>query len=177
MLNPAETVVVGRITTVYGVRGWVKIHSYTEQPEMLFEYLPWQVESGDDWQLMTVTEWRRHGDGLVAHLTGVDDREVARNYCQKDIRVSKSVLPELTGDEYYWHQLQGLSVVTRTEQGEIRLGKVTSLMETGANDVLVVRGDADSVDREERLIPYVDQFVLNVDLPNAVIEVDWDPAF
>jgi len=109
------------------------------------------------------------------HITGVDDREDARQYCQLNIVVEKSQFPELEQGEYYWHQLEGLTVITC--QGDTRLGVVDSLMETGANDVLVVKGDRESLDREERLIPYTEQFVLRVDLDAGKIDVDWDPEF
>lgn len=173
MTDLAETVVVGRVTAVYGVHGWVKIHSYTEQPEAIFEYIHWLLEGDDDLQEVTVDQWRKHGDGLVARLAGVDDRDIARGYCQKNIRVDKALLPPLGIGDYYWHQLVGLEVFS----GDCCLGKVTSLMETGANDVLVVCGSAASADRRERLIPYADQYVRKIDLDAGRIDVEWDPEF
>lgn len=177
MNEPSETVVVGRITTVFGVRGWVKVHSHTELKESLFSYQPWWINRADGWRLLVVDDWRKHGDSFVAHLRGIDDRDEARAWCQQDVRVEKSQLPSLESEEYYWHQLEGLTVITHFEGREIRLGVVKSLLETGANDVLVVQGDAKSIDAEERLIPYIDQFVMRVDLQEGQIEVDWDPSF
>lgn len=175
--NSSETLVVGRITTVFGVRGWVKVFSYTEQIETLFDYQPWWVDSAAGRQQIVVDDWKRHADGLIVHIKGVDDRDIARAWCNQDISVDKSQLPDLNREEFYWHQLEGLAVVSHFEGREIRLGVVKSLLETGANDVLVIAGDTDSIDREERLIPYVDQFVTEIDIASQTIDVIWDPEF
>jgi 16S rRNA processing protein RimM len=172
-----ETLVVGRITAVFGVRGWVKVHSYTQQLEAVFDYQPWWVDMPKGRQKIQVDDWKRHGDGLVAHLKGVDDRDIARTWCQQDIHVDKALLPDLSNQEFYWHQLEGLAVTSHFEGQEVRLGVVKSLLETGANDVLVVEGDAQSVDRQERLIPYAEQFVTSIDVENGTIDVIWDPDF
>lgn len=172
-----ETLVVGRITAVFGVRGWVKVHSYTQQLDTLCSYQPWWVETENGLQQVTIDEWRRQGENLVAHMVGVDDRDIAQTWCGKDIRVERDKLPELQDDDFYWYQLVGLSVITHHGGEQVRLGKVKSLLETGANDVLVVKGDSESVDREERLIPYVDQFVTKVNLADQRIDVNWDPDF
>jgi len=172
-----ETLVVGRITAVFGVRGWVKVYSYTEQVETLCSYKPWWVETASGLQQLVVDEWRRHGENLVAHIVGIDDRDIAQTWCGNDILVEKNKLPELQNDDFYWYQLVGLAVISHHQGEQIRLGKVKSLLETGANDVLVIKGDSESIDREERLIPYVDQFVSSVSLAERRIDVNWDPAF
>jgi 16S rRNA processing protein RimM len=172
-----ETLVVGRITAVFGIRGWVKVYSYTEQLEAVFDYQPWWVETQEGRQQILVDDWKRHGDGLVVHLKGVDDRDIARAWCQQDIRVDKTLLPDLSKEDFYWHQLEGLAVTSHFEGREIRLGLVKSLLETGANDVLVIEGDSESVDREERLIPYAEQFISKIDLQRGMIDVIWDPDF
>jgi 16S rRNA processing protein RimM len=172
-----ETLVVGRITAVFGVRGWVKVHAYTEQVETLCSYQPWLIETASGVKLIQIDDWRRHGESLVAHIAGIDDRDIAQTWCGNDILVEKDKLPELKSDDYYWYQLEGLSVVSHFEGEQVRLGTVKSLLETGANDVLVIKGDADSIDREERLIPYVDQFVTSISMADKRIDVIWDPAF
>jgi 16S rRNA processing protein RimM len=172
-----ETLVVGRITTVFGVRGWVKVHSYTEQVEVLCSYKPWLITTASGIQQLEIDDWRRHGESLVVHIKGIDDRDLAQKWCGNDISVDKSKLPDLSTDDYYWHQLEGLAVIAQHEGQQVRLGVVKSLLETGANDVLVVKGDSESIDREERLIPYVDEFVVKVDLAEQKIDVNWDPAF
>ena len=169
--------VVGRISTVHGVRGWVKIKSFTELAETVFDYQPWLIEKDGITHKVEIDAWKRQGDGLIAHLQGVDDRDDARDWCHKDISVAKATIPKLEEKEFYWYQLEGLSVYSCHDQQEQRLGLVTSLLETGANDVLVVKGDSDSIDKRERLIPYTQNYVLNVDLDSMRIDVDWDPDF
>ena len=151
--------------------------SFTQQASKIFDYQPWLVDKDGRLQSIQVDEWKNHGDGLVARLKGIDDRDVARDWCLKDIRVDAALLPELTENEFYWHQLQDLVVYSQYGNTERRLGVVLSLLETGANDVLVVKGDAESIDRRERLIPYSDQYVLNIDLGAQRIDVTWDPDF
>lgn len=168
---------VGRLTAVYGIKGWLKVHSYTEPAENLFEYQPWLLKTAHGIKQVEIDEVRPHGDAFVVHLVGVDDRDQATAYTAVDIAVDRDELPELGEGEYYWSQLEGLRVITEYQGVERYLGKVVKLFETGANDVLVVQGD-DSVDQRERLIPYVpDQFVLSVDLDKGEIRVDWDPEF
>jgi 16S rRNA processing protein RimM len=172
-----ETLVVGRITTVFGVRGWLKVHSYTEQVEVLCSYKPWMISTASGIQQLQIDDWRRHGESLVVHIKGIDDRDVAQEWCGNDILVDKSNLPDLSTEDFYWHQLEGLAVIAQYEDQQVRLGVVKSLLETGANDVLVVKGDSQSIDREERLIPYVDEFVVKIDLAEQRIVVNWDPGF
>jgi 16S rRNA processing protein RimM len=172
---PVDPVIVGRITTVHGVKGWVRVHSFTERAENIFQYPPWWLKTPNGWQGIEVDQCRDTSKGLLVHIVGVDDREIARQYCQKDIAVERSQFPELEQGEYYWHQLEGLRVISC--QGDVQLGVVMGLMETGSNDVLEVKGDSASIDCAERLIPYTEQFVLGVNLETREILVDWDPEF
>jgi 16S rRNA processing protein RimM len=169
---------VGRLTAVYGIKGWLKVHSYTEPAENLFEYHPWQLKTRHGVKQVEINEFRPHGDAFVVHIVGIDDRDEAAIYTAVDIAVDRDLLPELDEGEYYWNQLEGLVVVTQYDGVEKRLGKVSKLFETGANDVLVVTPDEQSIDQRERLIPYVpEQFVLSVNLDLGEIRVDWDPEF
>lgn len=170
-----EKTILGRIASVYGVKGWVKIYSHTDPMENILTYSPWLLKIKGQWTPVEVEAGKRHGKGLVAKLVGVDDREVARTYNGIEIAVDASLLPELEVGEFYWSQLENLKVYT--ESGQL-LGKVSHLIETGANDVLVVKGDDESIDREERLIPYLpDQVIKKIDLETGTIRVDWDSEF
>lgn len=177
-VESSNLVNVGRITAVYGVKGWVKVHSYTEPQENLFEYHPWFLKTKHGVKKIEIDEARPHGDAFVAHIVGVDDRDLALQYTAADIAIERDLLPELDEGEYYWSQLEGLVVLTEFDGKRQRLGVVSKIMETGANDVLVVAADAESIDKRERLIPYVpEQFVLSVDLNSGEMLVDWDPEF
>jgi 16S rRNA processing protein RimM len=173
--STAEQVVLGQITSVYGVRGWVKIYSHTEPMDNILNYNPWTLKQNGQWLSVEVEQGKRHGKGLIAKLAGCDDRERAREYCGADIYVSRDLLPELEQGEYYWHQLEKLTVVT--DSGEI-LGRVDHLIATGSNDVLVVKSTKQSIDKRERMIPYLpEQVIKEINLEQGTIRVDWDPEF
>ena len=162
-------IVMGRIGGPYGVRGWVHVVSFTTPVDNLLEYLPWYLLRNMDWQPADVVEARGHGKGLVARLAGCDHRDAAALLKGLSIGIRREQLPEAGDNEYYWHDLVGLRV--QTTQGKV-LGTVDHLIETGANDVLVVRGE------RERLIPFIPgQVVLSIDLAAGEMRVDWDPEF
>lgn len=175
MTQRSQDTVVGRITSVYGVKGWVKVYSYTDPIDSILGYRNWTLVQDGKRQPAKLAEGRRHGPGIVIRLEGVSDREVARTYCGAEIVVPTADLPDLPEGEFYWHQLEGL--VVSTVEGEC-LGVVHHLMETGSNDVLVVRPSSESIDQRERLLPYLpDQVVREIDLASGKLVVDWDPEF
>jgi len=158
-------VVLGRITGVYGVRGWVRVFSETDPRENVLRYSPWYV----DGEPRQVAEGRRHGKGLVARLKGCEDRDQAAALMGREIVIRRDQLPPPSADEFYWADLEGLRV--ETVDG-VSLGNVSHLLATGANDVLVVRGE------RERLLPFVwEQVITDVDFDAGLIRVDWDPEF
>ncbi len=177
--SPDNLVLLGRIGAVYGIKGWVKIQSYTEPKEGILSYPLWWIRSGNQaWQPVKLVDGRVHGKGLVASLEGCNDRNRAQSYCGAEIAVDKDLLPVLDEDDYYWHQLEGLKVVAVSGGNPVLLGRVDHIMATGANDVLVVRACEGSVDQRERLIPYLQQRVVKrIDLEVGEIQVDWDPEF
>ena len=169
-----DMLVIGRIGGVYGVKGWVKIRSFTEPQENLLSYENCKIQRRGQWQDIELDAGKVHGKGLIAHLKGVDDRSQAEELKGLEISVPRAELPELTEDEFYWHQLEGLSVYA----GDCLLGQVDHLLETGANDVLVVRACEGSLDKRERLVPWLrGDVVKGVDLAGSRIDVEWDPEF
>lgn len=167
--SAADPVVIGRISGLYGVRGWLRVFSYTEPRENIVDYSPWLVQIDGLWQPVEVEDGRAQGKGVVVKLSGCDERDTATRYLGLDIAVRREQLGALAPGEYYWTDLEGLRVVTC--EG-VELGRVDHLFATGANDVVVVRGD------RERLIPFVQGDVIrDIDLQDGVMEVDWDPDF
>lgn len=173
-MNTDELIVMGKIGAVHGVRGEVKIHSFTDPIENLFDYPLWHLRRDGEEKQVRVASARSQGKGLVARIEGLDDREIARTYTGFEICVPRSELPKLEKGEYYWHQLIGLQVINQQQQ---LLGKVDHLLETGANDVLVVKPCAGSLDGRERLLPYTDHCVLSIELDKGIISVEWDAEF
>ncbi len=172
---PAEDlIVIGKIVSVHGVRGDVKVYSFTDPIDNLLNYRRWTLRRGAEVKQVELVKGRLQGKILVATLTGLSDREEARTYADFEICIPRSELPALTGDEYYWYQLQGLTVINQLGQ---LLGRVDHLLETGANDVLVVKPFDGSLDDRERLLPYIDQCVMAVDLDAGEMRVEWDADF
>jgi 16S rRNA processing protein RimM len=162
-------VLLGRIVGVFGVEGWVKLHSFTEPRENIFRYKPWTLRGPAGESTVDKPQGRAQGKGVVARLSGIDDRDAAAALVGTEIWVPREALPKPRQGEYYWADLEGMTV--RTLEG-VDLGRVSHLFATGANDVMVVQGD------RERLIPFVVGLqVVAVDVDARCIEVDWDPAF
>ncbi len=157
------------------------MHSYTDPIENIFNFKPWYLISSEGEEKaipVVIDDYRTHGKGLVAHIKDVDDRDQAALLCQRFVSVAIGDLPKLPEGEYYWQQLIGLNVVSRFEGADpVLLGKVSSMMETGANDVLVVAPCDGSIDRRERLLPYVDMYIVKIDILEGCMLVDWDPEF
>jgi 16S rRNA processing protein RimM len=175
-MSKQELVVVGKLGATYGIRGWLKIFSYTEEAENIFSYKPWSVNVHGEYKTFSVESWKRHGKGWVVKLEGLEVREEAQLFTNAEIAVPSDALPALSNEEFYWRELFGMSVVTSKGYD---LGKVIDVLETGSNDVLVVKANLkDAFGQKERLIPFLDEQVIKmIDRTAQRIEVDWDPEF
>ncbi len=175
-----KKILLGKITTVHGLQGWVKIYSWTQPKTNIFGYNPWWLRSADQ-QLkqVTVEQTRSSGQKLLVRLKGCHDRDHARLYVNSDILIDEDMLPSLGEKEYYWHQLEGLNVFIEMDNKEtINIGQIHHLLDTGANDVIIVRPTPQSIDERERWIPWLeDQVILNVDLSKGEVQIKWDPDF
>ena len=163
-----ESICVGHIIGVQGVKGWVKVFSDTSPRENILNYSPWKIETGE--KIMNVAvNGRLHGKNVIAQIDGVEDRVLAAELIGSKIYIEPGQLPKLTEGEYYWSDLIGMKVESLESEP---LGTVETMMETGANDVMVLQGD------RERLIPFViDEIVREVDLANKRVVVDWQPDY
>ena len=161
-----QPVILGRIVGLFGVRGWLKVYSYTEPREAVLDYKDWLLSRNGRWQRVVLAEGKRHGKAVIARLEGIEDRDAAAELTGSEIGVDRDTLPDPGEGHYYWADLEGLTVV---HKDGTELGKVAYLMATGANDVLVVDGPA------ERLIPFVTgEVILDVDLAAGIMRVDWE---
>ena len=168
-MSDKQMVLMGQISGLFGVKGWVKIYSDTEPREGLLNYTSWFLKRNGNWESHTLLSGRRQGKAVVAHLQDCDDRDQAAELIGCEIAVPREQLPELADNEYYWSDLQGLRVVNL--EG-VEFGKISHLFKTGANDVIVVLGD------RERLIPYTwGEAIHSVDLEKGLVIVDWDADF
>ncbi|TYK64761.1 ribosome maturation factor RimM [Colwellia echini] len=175
-MSQEEQIILGKVGAVYGIKGWLKIHSFTDETDAILDYFPWSLKLGNNTQTVEITDWRKHNKVLIVKVAGIDDRDDAQAFVGSDILTNVTSLPKLSQDDYYWRDLIGMSVVTNTGYD---LGVVADMMETGANDVLVVKANLnDGFGKKERLIPYLfEQVVESVSIENKQICVDWDPGF
>ncbi len=177
-------ITVGKIGAPYGVRGWVKVQSFTESVKNILDYDPWYFDSRGPasrktdsrassesaaWIEAPLLEAKTHAKGIIARFESCDDRDAALLMGGQEIAIRRDQLPEPPQGEYYWVDLEGLEVKTLDGTS---LGTVDHIEATGANDVLVVKGE------RERLIPYVmGHIVHEVDIDAGFIRIDWDPDF
>jgi 16S rRNA processing protein RimM len=174
-MQQSEQIVVGRLGAVYGVKGWLKVQSFTDDPESIFEYSPWLLSQKTERELKVV-EWRRHNNGLIARLEGISDRDEAARLTGADICITADELPALADDEFYWRDLIGMRVVNT--QG-YDMGVVEQIMPTASNDVLVVKANSnDGFGKSERLIPFIQsEYVTEVNKAEKRIQVEWPSDF
>lgn len=164
-----DTLTLGKIVGVFGVKGWIKVFSHTEQRDAILDYSPWLLKVGTEWKAYKLKNGQAQGKSLIAQLEGVDSREQAELLVGCTIAIGRDQLKPLKQNEYYWADLIGLEVSTTTG---LHLGKVSDLFETGSNDVLVVEGE------RERLVPWIlGDVVKEVDITTKQIIIDWDPDF
>lgn len=161
-------IIVGHFGQSYGIQGWIKVRSLTRPAENIFHYHPWQIQHEGLWRSLSVIETKRLGKVLIAKLEECNTPELAKTYTNDPIAIEQSQLPPLPPSEYYWIDLIGLKVIN---QEGVDLGVITSLFETGSNDVLVVQGD------RKRLLPYTNDVVREVALKEKIMRVDWDADF
>jgi 16S rRNA processing protein RimM len=168
-MSAEKRIIIGKINGLYGIRGWVKIFSYTNPITQILEYSPWQLCLQGQWQTVSMYEGKAHGKGIIARLESSHDRDEAARLLGADIAIYRSQLPPVSEDEYYWSDLLGLTVINHDG---ITLGTVDHLLETGANDILVIKGE------KEYLIPFVlERIILEIDLTQRIIRAEWDEDF
>ncbi len=164
--NLVEPITLGKVVGVFGVNGWVKLFSYTEPREAILDYASFLLGNGGQWNAAKWVEGKRHGKNVIVRLEGVSDRDSAAALIGQEIRIRRDDMPEAGEGQYYWSDLQGLSVV---HKDGTTLGEVEHMLATGAHDVMVVKGD------QEILIPFVlGNTILDVDVTKGVIQVDWE---
>lgn len=168
-MSRQQQINIGRISGVFGVKGWLKVFSFTDSRENILNYSPWLLKKDSETRLVAVIDGKLQGKAVVAQLDGINDRDQAASLMGWDIFITPEQLPKAAKGEYYWSDLIGLKVETNLG---VQLGVVDCLLETGANDVLLVKGE------RERVIPFLQgQTIINIDLDAGRMVVDWDPEF
>lgn len=170
-----ELTILGKITTAFGIKGWVKVYSYTEPTSNILDYPVWLLKINNQWKEFKVKDSKVHTKGLGVALEGITDRDAALALSQVEIAVPTSELPELDENEHYWFQLLGLKVVNTEDEC---LGQVKKLLNSGGgNQVMEIKGCEGSIDDQQRLVPFAETIVLDVDLEKGEILVDWQADY
>ena len=159
-------IVIGRIGAPYGLQGWLKVHSFTESQQDITNYFPWLLHINGQWQAADIVGHQFHCRKVIIHIADCHNRTDARKLCHCDIGVYREQLPPLAAGNYYWTDLEAMTVIN---QHNITLGVVDRMLATGDIDVMVVKGD------KEYLIPFkIGEFVTEVDPVHQQIRVNWD---
>jgi 16S rRNA processing protein RimM len=167
--NSAGWVIVGRFGRAHGIKGFVRVNSFTEPPDNILGYTNWHAYIAKQWVPLKILQTEIHDKAILVQIEGYNEREQVAHLTNREIAVSRSQLPLLKQGEYYWFELIGMQVVNQLGQS---LGRVTEIMPTGSNDVLVVEGE------KRHLVPYLlGQFVIDIDTKQGLITVDWDVDF
>ncbi|MBV1908644.1 MAG: ribosome maturation factor RimM [Kangiellaceae bacterium] len=175
-----KPIIVGQISGVFGVHGWVKVFSHTDPRNNILKYNPWFIKQKDGWKAVKLLKGRKQGKTIVAHLENIEGRDAAHSLIGCDIAIDESQLKKLEVGDFYWRDLEGLKVYSTQNE---ELGTITAMMATGANDVMVVKLTSEFASRrkdkdDEMLIPYLfDTVVKEVNLEDGLIKVDWDEEF
>ncbi len=168
-MNTVDWVIVGCFGRTHGIKGLITVHSFTEPRDNILRYSDWHIMVVDQWQPIKLLHIETQNKGILARLEGYDSREQVSALTNKKIAINREQFPLLSPGEYYWHELIGMEVVNL--QG-LHFGRVSDIMATGANDVLVVEGE------RQRLIPYLpEQFISEINTQQRLITVDWDADF
>ncbi len=178
---PPKLVEMGRISAPFGIKGWIRVQTYTRAvhgSNSLATYPVWWISGEGGWREVKVEQSQAQGVDVVAKLAGMDDRDEAAALKGRQVAVARDALPPAAKGEFYWADLIGLRV--RNTEG-LELGVVASMMETGANDVMVVQvvqqsavdGDKYAIKEQERLIPFIADVIKRVDIAASLIEVEW----
>jgi len=175
MSQSDDYILLGKISGVHGIKGWVKVFSYTSPRVKITEYSRWYMKpnKNQSWVAQDLIDGKEQGKNIIAKLDGVNYRDEAQALIGTEIAIHKDQLEVLAQDEYFWRDLIGLSVETITGQ---KLGELDWIFDVGSNDVIVVK-DNSSVEIIEHLLPYIDNVIKSVDLDKSLMIVDWDPEF
>ena len=170
-----KRVVLGQIGKVHGIKGWLKLNSFTTPPENILDYSQFFAEIEEAWHMLEIDQHKQQANGLIILFRGYDDPEVAKKLTGIELTVNSEDLPSLEAGSFYWHELEGMEVIN--EEGQL-FGKLERLLETGANDVLVVQPTGESIDERERLIPYIKEEVIKkIDTMTGKILVNWEADY
>ncbi|QCI25597.1 ribosome maturation factor RimM [Buchnera aphidicola (Sitobion avenae)] len=168
---PEKPLLIGKVGKSYGILGWINIFSFTEKQEKIFNYLPWFFLKEKKWTSIQITNWKKHKNNFIIHVKGISDRSIISQFTNSDIIISKSSLPLLKKDNYYWNDLINYKVFNVNQR---YLGTVIDLIRTKNNDILVLKNKLKTSEKSI-LIPFIEKIIIkNVNTNNKFILVQWN---
>lgn len=166
MNKESDWVVLGRLGRPQGLRGLIRVISFTEPESNILDYLPWHIQKNGNWVPIHIDNFQTQNQTILVKIEGYTEREAVAELTNCNIAVLREQLPKLPEGDFYWHELQNMMV--QNKEGAI-LGQVVDIMPTGTHEVLVIQGE------KQHLIPYVpDIYIVKVDSVQRQITVDWD---
>ena len=166
-MNSDKNVFVGKVSSPHGIKGWLKVISYTDPIENILSYKEWFITNDEGKKTFSIEDSRIQGKKIIVKLDGIEDRNSAQDLKNKEILVSRIELPKLEKNTFYWNDLLDLTVLDKKGK---QIGKVDSLFETGSNDVLVIVNE----NKERFLVPFImEEVIRKVDLAKEFISIDW----
>ncbi|MCX7090715.1 MAG: ribosome maturation factor RimM [Legionellales bacterium] len=169
MNNESEWVKLGRFGRPQGLKGFIRVISFTEPESAILDYLPWHIQKKDQWLPLDVVSFQLQNQKILVNVAGYTDRDDIAELTNCNVGIISAQLPALSGGEYYWHELTHMQVVNKSGA---ELGRVVQILPTGSNDVLIVQGS------KRYLIPYIHEiYIVSVDPVQRQIVVDWDEDF
>jgi len=159
-------IIIGRLGKPHGIKGWMKLHSFSHPTEQILNYQPWLVQEKKTWQTISIEDIKQNHDQILIKIKNCNTPEAAKHYTNQNIATHRDNLPVPQEDEYYWTDLEGLNVID--QQGQ-PLGVVDHLFNTGANDIMSVK-----LNGVETLIPFLKEVIIDVNFENKTIQVDWE---
>ena len=170
MPHSKNLVTLGRFGSVFGVKGWIKVHSFTEPLGNILQFhTHWLIQNNKQaWQPINIEAYKIQGQSIIAKMKGIDERETARQFTNKEIAIHREHLPKLETEQFYLHDLIGMKVYN---QNNLLLGHITDFQEAGSHHIFIIKGE------KEHWLPYTDDVIKKINLDEQYIEVDWDPEF
>ncbi|QCI21112.1 ribosome maturation factor RimM [Buchnera aphidicola (Hyperomyzus lactucae)] len=169
--KPFKPLLIGKVGKAYGILGWISVFSFTEKEEKIFKYLPWFFYKEKKWTKVQINNWKKHKNNFIVQIKGISDRSKARKVTNSDILISKHKLPSLKKNEYYWNDIINYEVFNVDKH---YLGKVTSLIRTKNNDILIIKNSLEKFNKNI-LIPFIEnQIIKNIDTHYKYITVQWN---
>ncbi|QCI25028.1 ribosome maturation factor RimM [Buchnera aphidicola (Rhopalosiphum padi)] len=170
--KPLNPIVIGKIGKAYGILGWIKIFSFSENKEKIFSYFPWFIFKQQKWEMIQIDKWKKHNNNFIIHIKNIIDRSMISKFTNLEIFIEKNTLPILKKDEYYWNDIIDCKVFNTRKT---YLGKVINLIRNQNSDVLIIQNHLEKNNLKKIMIPFVHKKIVQcINITHKIITVIWN---